>query len=130
MTEAVNICHLAQSVLQEHRCHPHYHRIGLSGIQVTYNYQPLLNSKLQKLSLLYSTSMTLLLSIEMQGVEAVLTILQDCYGWSYPGGLFLAAVDLLLEKQPVVWAVKQQLQRCMGECAWLYLGCCECVSLQ
>jgi hypothetical protein len=54
----------------------------------------------------------------MQGVEAVLTILQDCYGWSYPGGLFLAAVDLLLEKQPVVWAVKQQQQRCMGESAW------------
>jgi hypothetical protein len=49
----------------------------------------------------------------VQGVEAVLTILQECYGWSYPGGLFLAAVDLLLEKEPVVRAVKQQLQRCM-----------------
>lgn len=45
-------------------------------------------------------------------MEAVLIILQECYGWSYPGGLFLAAVDLLLEKEPVVRAVKQQLQRC------------------
>jgi hypothetical protein len=50
-----------------------------------------------------------------QGVEAVLTILQDCYGFSYPGGLFLAAVDVMLEKSPVVRSVKQQLQRCIGK---------------
>lgn len=48
-------------------------------------------------------------------MEAALTILQECYGFSYPGGLFLAAVDIMLEKEPVVRAVKQQLQQCAGK---------------
>jgi hypothetical protein len=56
-----------------------------------------------------------MLCVPVQGLEALLTILQDCYGFSYPGGLFLAAVDIMLEKEPVVKAVKQRLQQCMGE---------------
>jgi hypothetical protein len=54
-------------------------------------------------------------SVLVQGLEAVLTIMQDCYGFIYPGGLFLAAVDIMLEKEPVVRAVKQRLQHCVGE---------------
>lgn len=34
MTEAAHICDLAADVLKGHLCHPHYHRIGLAGIQV------------------------------------------------------------------------------------------------
>lgn len=60
-------------------------------------------------------------------MEAVLIILQECYGWSYPGGLFLAAVDLLLEKEPVVRAVKQQLQRCTRTQPMAPSRCCACL---
>lgn len=114
MTEASNICQLATAVLKEHTCHPHYHRIGLSGIQVRHTAQQLYTAATACTNgSKHSTSSVC--HADLQGVEAVLTILQECYGWSYPGGLFLAAVDLLLEKEPVVRAVKQQLQRCTGE---------------
>lgn len=55
----------------------------------------------------------------LQGVEAVLKVLHDCYGFSHPGGLFLAAVDLMLEKHAVVKTVMSLLEQCRdGEASW------------
>jgi hypothetical protein len=53
----------------------------------------------------------------LQGVEAVLHVLHDCYGYSYPGGLFLAAVDLMLEKETAVQPVLDLLQAIAGATA-------------
>jgi hypothetical protein len=53
----------------------------------------------------------------LQGVEAVLHVLHDCYGYSYPGGLFLAAVDLMLEKETAVQPVLELLQAIAGATA-------------
>lgn len=50
----------------------------------------------------------------LQGVEAVLHVLHDCYGYNYPGGLFLAAVDLMLEKATAVQPVLELLQAIAG----------------
>jgi hypothetical protein len=50
----------------------------------------------------------------LQGVEAVLHVLHDCYGYEYPGGLFLAAVDVMLEKPAAVQPVQQLLQAIAG----------------
>jgi hypothetical protein len=50
----------------------------------------------------------------LQGVEAVLHVLHDCYGYSYPGGLFLAAVDVMLEKATAVQPVQELLQAIAG----------------
>lgn len=50
--------------------------------------------------------------MHVQGVEALLHLLHDCYGFSHPGGLFLAAVDVMLEKQTVSEAVIKLLQQC------------------
>ncbi|WIA36182.1 hypothetical protein OEZ86_007525 [Tetradesmus obliquus] len=53
----------------------------------------------------------------IQGVEAVLHVLHDCYGYDYPGGLFLAAVDVMLEKATAVQPVQELLQAIAGGAA-------------
>lgn len=54
---------------------------------------------------------------DLQGVEAVLHVLHDCYGYDYPGGLFLAAVDVMLEKATAVQPVQELLQAIAGGAA-------------
>eukprot|EP00775_Hariotina_reticulata_P003074 gene3074-3353_t len=49
----------------------------------------------------------------IQGVEALLTVLADRCGFQHPGGTFLAAVDVMLEKP----AVLQQVQQLLGQFA-------------
>jgi hypothetical protein len=134
MTAATQLCQQAAAVLYAQQDHAKFCCISLPGIQVSGCDRAwpvccvpptLCSCTIRTTNCTRACAPLPPVARAPQGVEAVLTILHERHGFAQPGGVFLAAVDIMLEKEHVVAAVRAQLEQvAAGECCMLLRGAC------